>query len=64
MQGLINDNHVENYLKEILAIECYGLIVNNRPSPSKKKNNNFGSNFGLTTAMAQMCTLYTELLLQ
>ena len=34
MQGLItlvNDNHMDNYLKEILVFVYYGLIVNNRP---------------------------------
>ena len=28
---LVNDNHVDNYIKEILAFEYYGLIVNNQP---------------------------------
>ena len=34
MRGLItlvSDNHVDNYLKEILAFVYYGSIVNNRP---------------------------------
>ena len=32
MRGLItlvNDNHMDNYLKEILTFYYYGLIVNN-----------------------------------
>ena len=28
---LVNDNHVDNYLKEILAFVYYGLIVHNGP---------------------------------
>ena len=28
---LVNDNHLDNYLKEILAFVYYSLIVNNRP---------------------------------
>ena len=28
---LVNDNHVDNYLKEILAFVYYGLIVINQP---------------------------------
>ena len=28
---LVNDNHVDNYLKHILAFVYYGSIVNNRP---------------------------------
>ena len=34
MHGLtkvVNDNHVDNYLKEILTFVYYGLIVNNQP---------------------------------
>ena len=27
----INDNHVDNYLEEILAFVYYGSILNNRP---------------------------------
>ena len=28
---LVNDNHIDNYLKEIMAFVHYGSIVNNRP---------------------------------
>ena len=28
---LVNDNHMDKYLKEILAFVYHGLIVNNRP---------------------------------
>ena len=34
MRGLItlvNDNHMDNYLKEILVFVYYGSIVNNQP---------------------------------
>ena len=36
MITLVNDNHVDNYLKEILAFvfEHYGSIVNNQPQNS------------------------------
>ena len=30
--SLVNDNHVDNYLKEILAFVYYGSIVNNQPN--------------------------------
>ena len=29
--SLVNDNHVDNYLKEILAFVYYGSIINIRP---------------------------------
>ena len=29
--SLVNDNHVDNYLKEIIAFVYYGSNVNNRP---------------------------------
>ena len=40
---LVNDNHVDNYLKEILAFVYYGSFVNNRPNKNKirTKSNNF-----------------------
>ena len=28
--ALVNDNHVKNYFKEILAFDNFGTIVNNR----------------------------------
>ena len=28
---MVNDNHMDNYLKEILAFVYYDSIVNNRP---------------------------------
>ena len=31
MIQLVNDNHVDNYLKEILAFVYYGSTVNNQP---------------------------------
>ena len=31
MITLVIDNHMDNYLKEILAFVYYGLIVNNQP---------------------------------
>ena len=33
---LVNDNHVDNYLKEILAFVYYGSIVNNWPKKTDK----------------------------
>ena len=39
MRGLItsvNDNHVDNCLKEILAFVHYGSIVNSRPKNSRE----------------------------
>ena len=33
---LVNDNHVDNYLNEILAFVYYGLIVNNRQKNTGK----------------------------
>ena len=39
MRGLIklvNDNHVDNYLKDILAFVYYGSIVNNRSKNRKE----------------------------
>ena len=34
----VNDNHADNYLKEILVYVYYGSIVNGRPKKEKKKN--------------------------
>ena len=34
----VNNNHVDNYFKEILAFVYYGVIVNNRPKNGRKKN--------------------------
>ena len=34
---LVNVNHVDNYLKEILAFLYYGLILNNHPKNAKSK---------------------------
>ena len=33
---LVNDNHMDSYIKEIMAFVYYGSIVNNRPPPRKK----------------------------
>ena len=35
---LVNDNHVDNYLKKILAFVCYGSIVNSRPKNVTLRN--------------------------
>ena len=42
MITLVNDNHMDNYLKEMLVFVYYGSIVNNQPNKknNKKKNNN------------------------
>ena len=33
---LVNDNRVDNYLKEMLAFVYHGSIVNNQPKKSNK----------------------------
>ena len=35
LNTLVNDNHVDNDLKESLAFVYYGSIVNNRPKDEK-----------------------------
>ena len=35
---LVNNNHLDNYLREILALVYYGSIVNNRPKNDYKMN--------------------------
>ena len=35
---LVSDNHVDNYLKEILAFVYYGSILNNRPKNSEQSS--------------------------
>ena len=40
--SLVNDNHADNYLKEILSFVYYGRIVNNQP---KNSTENLTSNF-------------------
>ena len=33
---LVNDNHMDNYLKDILAFVYHGYIANSRPNESTK----------------------------
>ena len=41
---LVNDNHVDNYLKEILAFVYYGSVVNNQPKNGRSVSNSVEPN--------------------
>ena len=49
---MVKDNHVENYLKEILVFVYYGSIENNQPKNEvlvrKKSTNQFDSFYAYT----------------